>query len=64
MIAHGVDGFLYDATSPNALLKAIMYFESLSISELQTISNNARNKSLKLYGEIAHIKKIKEIYGT
>jgi glycosyltransferase involved in cell wall biosynthesis len=64
MIVHGVDGFLYDATSPNALLETIMYFDSLSISELQTISNNARNKSLKLYGEIVHIKKIKEIYGT
>jgi len=42
----------------------IIRFESLSAAELDTISNNARNKSLKLYGEIAHIKKIKEIYFT
>ena len=57
-------GFLYDATKPNALIETILYFESLTTSELHTISNNARNKSLKLYSEIAHIKKIKEIYGT
>ncbi|MGI9138016.1 MAG: glycosyltransferase family 4 protein, partial [Sediminibacterium sp.] len=62
MIEHGVDGFLYDANKPNALLEAIIHFESLSLAELHTISNNALNKSLKLYGEIAHIKKIKEIY--
>jgi len=64
MIEHGIDGFLYDATKPNALMEAILHFESLSSAELHTISNNARNKSLKLYGEIAHIKKIKEIYGS
>jgi glycosyltransferase involved in cell wall biosynthesis len=64
MIEHGIDGFLYDANKPNALMEAILHFESLSKSELHTISNNARNKSLKLYGEIAHIKKIKEIYGS
>ena len=64
MIEHGIDGFLYDATKPNALMEVILYFESLSTSELHTISNNARNKSLNLYGEIAHIKKIKEIYGS
>jgi hypothetical protein len=45
-------------------MEAILHFESLSSIELDTISNNARNKSLKLYGEIAHVKKIKEIYGT
>ena len=64
MIEHGIDGFLYDAAKPNALMEAILHFESLSSIELDTISNNARNKSLKLYGEIAHVKKIKEIYGT
>ena len=64
MIEHGIDGFLYDASKPNALMEAILHFESLSSTELDTISNNARNKSLKLYGEIAHVKKIKEIYGT
>lgn len=64
MIEHGIDGFLYDATKPNALMEAILHFESLSSTELHTISNNAQNKSLKLYGEIAHIKKIKEIYGS
>ena len=64
MIEDGVDGFLYDATKPNTLMEVIMRFESLSSAQLDTISNNARNKSLKLYGEIAHIKKIKEIYGT
>jgi glycosyltransferase involved in cell wall biosynthesis len=64
MIEHGIDGFLYDASKPNALMEAILHFESLSSIELDTISNNARNKSLKLYGEIAHVKKIKEIYGT
>jgi len=64
MIEDGVDGFLYDATKPNALMDVIIRFESLSAAELDTISNNARNKSLKLYGEIAHIKKIKEIYFT
>ena len=64
MIEHGIDGFLYDATKPNALMEVILHFESLSTSELHTISNNARNKSLNLYGEIAHIKKIKEIYGS
>lgn len=64
MIEHGFDGFLYDATKPNALIETILHFESLTTSELHTISNNARNKSLKLYSEIAHIKKIKEIYGT
>ena len=64
MIEHGIDGFLYDATKPNALMEVIVHFESLSTYELHTISNNARNKSLNLYGEIAHIKKIKEIYGS
>lgn len=64
MIEHGIDGFLYDATKPNALMEAILHFESLSTAELHAISNNARIKSLKLYGEIAHIKKIKEIYGS
>lgn len=64
MIEHGIDGFLYDASKPTALMEAILHFESLSSIELDTISNNARNKSLKLYGEIAHVKKIKEIYGT
>lgn len=64
MIEHGIDGFLYDASKPKALMEAILHFESLSSIELDTISNNARNKSLKLYGEIAHVKKIKEIYGT
>lgn len=64
MIEHGIDGFLYDASKPNALMEAILHFELLSSIELDTISNNARNKSLKLYGEIAHVKKIKEIYGT
>jgi len=64
MIEHGIDGFLYDAAKPNSLMEAILHFESLSSTELDTISNNALNKSLKLYREIAHIKKMKEIYGT
>lgn len=64
MIEDGVDGFLYDPSLPNALMQLIIRFESLSSAQIDTISSNARNKSLKLYGEIAHIKKIKEIYGT
>lgn len=64
MIEHGVDGFLYEAGNAQALRDVITRFESLSNIEMEQLSANARNKSLKLYGEIAHIKKIKEIYNT
>ena len=62
MIEHGVDGFLYAAGDAKALMNAINVFESLTPNEIAIISANARNKSLKLYGEIVHIKKINEIY--
>jgi hypothetical protein len=43
-------------------MNAINVFESLTPNEIAIISANARDKSLKLYGEIVHIKKINEIY--
>lgn len=64
MIQDGVDGLLYEANNPDSLLGALNRFEAIPPHELLTIAQNARNKSLNVYGEWTHIEKIKEIYST
>jgi glycosyltransferase involved in cell wall biosynthesis len=62
MIADKVDGILYDANDPEGLIKAIDYFEQMSIIEKGIMAKMCERKFNDMFTEQKHMEKLIDIY--